>query len=139
MLKTVYRSSRRDKHSYQRCDSNLGSLTPQSDALTTRLVRPVVLLYRITPIVVRPSVVCNSDAEQQLPTDKLHALCGMAAIQQYVRQTDYMFYQTIVGILVPDVLRPIPSQCLPVILCLISNGLQCSDAVGWAAGRASGL
>jgi len=50
-----------------------------------------------------------SDAEQQLPTDKLHALCGMAAIQQYVCQTDYIFYQTIVGILVPDVLRPIPS------------------------------
>ena len=56
--------------------------------------------------------VCYSDTEQQLPTDKLHALCGMMAVQQYVRQTDYVFYQTIVGILVPDVLRPIPSQWL---------------------------
>jgi len=51
-----------------------------------------------------------SDTEQQLPTDKLHALCGMPAVQQYVRRSDYVFYQTIVGILVPDVLRPIPSQ-----------------------------
>ena len=55
---------------------------------------------------------CVSDTEQQLPTDKLHALCGMPSVQQYVRQTDYIFYQTIVGILVPDVLRPIPSELL---------------------------
>ena len=39
MLKTVYRSSCRDKHNCQRCHSNLGPLTPQSDALTTRLLR----------------------------------------------------------------------------------------------------
>jgi len=40
VLKTVYRSSCRDKHNCQRCDSNLDPLTPQSDALTTRLLRP---------------------------------------------------------------------------------------------------
>ena len=40
MLKTVYRSSCRDKHNCQRRDSNLGPLTPQSDALTTRPLRP---------------------------------------------------------------------------------------------------
>jgi len=40
VLKTVYRSSCRDKHNCQRRDSNLGPLTPQSDALTTRLLRP---------------------------------------------------------------------------------------------------
>jgi len=38
--KTVYRSSRRDKHNCPRRDSNLGPLTPQSDALTTRPLRP---------------------------------------------------------------------------------------------------
>ena len=37
--KAVYRSSRRDKHNRPRCDSNPGPLTPQSDALTTRLLR----------------------------------------------------------------------------------------------------
>ena len=36
--KTVYRSSCCDKHNCPRRDSNLGSLTRQSDALTTRLL-----------------------------------------------------------------------------------------------------
>ena len=40
VLKTVYHSSCRDKHNCQGRDSNLGSLTPQSDALTTWLLRP---------------------------------------------------------------------------------------------------
>jgi len=49
VLKTVYRSSRRDKHNCQRRGSNLGPLTPQSDALTTRLLRPAVIsiIYEI--------------------------------------------------------------------------------------------
>ena len=34
--KAVYHSSCRDKHNHPWCDSNLGSLTPQLDALTTR-------------------------------------------------------------------------------------------------------
>jgi len=38
--KAVYRSSCRDKHNCQRRDSNLDPLTPRSDALTTRLLRP---------------------------------------------------------------------------------------------------
>jgi len=36
----VYRSGWRDKHNCPRCDSNLGPLTPQSNALTTRPLRP---------------------------------------------------------------------------------------------------
>jgi len=40
VLKTVYRSSCRCNHNCQWRDSNLGPLTPQSDALTTRLLRP---------------------------------------------------------------------------------------------------
>ena len=42
VLKTVYCSSCRDKHNCQRRDSNLNPLTPQSDALTTRLLRPAM-------------------------------------------------------------------------------------------------
>jgi len=41
VLKTVYRSSCRNKHNRQRRDLNLGPLTPQSDALTTQSLRPV--------------------------------------------------------------------------------------------------
>ena len=36
----VYRSSCRDKHNRPQCDSNLDPLTPQSNALTTRPLRP---------------------------------------------------------------------------------------------------
>ena len=43
MLKTVYRSSCRDKHNCQWRDSNLDPLTLQSDALTTRLLRPAIV------------------------------------------------------------------------------------------------
>ena len=42
VLKTVCRSSWRDKHNWQQRDSNLGPLTPQSDVLTTRLLRPSI-------------------------------------------------------------------------------------------------
>ena len=34
-----------DNHNRLQCDSNLGPLTPQSDALTTRLLRPSVYEY----------------------------------------------------------------------------------------------
>ena len=43
VLKAAYRSGCREKHNCQRRDSNLGPLTPQSDVLTTRLLRPAVV------------------------------------------------------------------------------------------------
>ena len=42
MPKAVYRSSCRDKYNRLQCGSNLGPLTPQSDALTNRLQRPEI-------------------------------------------------------------------------------------------------
>jgi len=51
----LYRSSCCDKHNCQRRDSNLDPLTPQSDALTTRLLRPVD-----APIVDAPSEMRNA-------------------------------------------------------------------------------
>ena len=41
--KAAYRSSCRDKHNRRRYDSNPDPLTPQSDALTTRPLRPGVV------------------------------------------------------------------------------------------------
>ena len=38
--KALFRSCCRNKHNRPRCDSNLGPLTPQSDALITRPLRP---------------------------------------------------------------------------------------------------
>ena len=39
MPKAVYRKGCRNKHNRPRRDSNLSRLTPQADALTTRLLR----------------------------------------------------------------------------------------------------
>jgi len=44
--KTVYSSSHHDRHNRLQCDSNLGPLTPQSDALTTWPLRPAVVSER---------------------------------------------------------------------------------------------
>ena len=57
VLKTVYRSSRRDKHKCQRRDLNLDPLIPQSDVLTTRPLRPCCAYHVGMPMVLVLSVV----------------------------------------------------------------------------------
>jgi len=51
----------------------------------------------------------SDEPDQLLSTPQLYAICQLPSVQQYVRQSDYSFYQVLVHILVPDVLRPIPS------------------------------
>lgn len=41
---------------------------------------------------------------------KLNQLCKFGPIQQFVRCVDYLFYQKIIDILIPDVLQSIPSS-----------------------------
>lgn len=41
---------------------------------------------------------------------KLYLLCKCGPVQQFVRRVDYLFYQNLVEVLIPDVLRPIPSE-----------------------------
>jgi hypothetical protein len=41
---------------------------------------------------------------------KLYLLCKCGPVQQFVRHVDYLFYQNLVEVLIPDVLRPIPSE-----------------------------
>lgn len=48
------------------------------------------------------------EMEQRLPKEKLYFLCELPAVQQYVLESDYAFYQALVQVLIPDVLRPIP-------------------------------
>lgn len=50
--------------------------------------------------------------EQRLPKEKLFALCELPAVRQYVLESDYAFYQALVQVLIPDVLRPIPGMIL---------------------------
>jgi hypothetical protein len=37
-------------------------------------------------------------------------MCQVKAVQEFVKEVDYMLYQKLVGILLPEVLRPIPSE-----------------------------
>ena len=53
MPTAVYRSSCHSKHSCPQCDFNLCPLTPQSDALTTRLLRPVLFRMILWQMYVR--------------------------------------------------------------------------------------
>ena len=50
----------------------------------------------------------DDEMEDQLPKKKLLSLCAMDLVQSYMRQCDQVFYQSLVDVLMPDVLRPIP-------------------------------
>ena len=52
----------------------------------------------------------DNDYERRLPRDKLYVMCKYEPVQKYVRKSDYAFYQALVEVLIPDVLRPIPSK-----------------------------
>ena len=57
----------------------------------------------------------EDEIEDQLPKFKLMLLCKMELIQSYMRQCDHVFYQSLVEVLIPDVLRPIPSSLTQAI------------------------
>lgn len=52
----------------------------------------------------------DNDYEKRLPREKLYAVSTYEPLQEYVRKADYAFYQALVEVLIPDVLRPIPSK-----------------------------
>ncbi|XP_058451988.1 DNA-binding protein RFX2 isoform X2 [Malaya genurostris] len=49
------------------------------------------------------------EEEKYLSKSKLYVLTQCAAIQDFIKQVDFMFYQNMVEVLIPDVLRPIPT------------------------------
>nr|KAG5698347.1 hypothetical protein BaRGS_010933 [Batillaria attramentaria] len=55
------------------------------------------------------------DFEKRLPKEKLYLLCQYEPVQKFVRRADYAFYQALVEVLIPDVLRPIPSSLTQAI------------------------
>ncbi|KAG1703687.1 MHC class II regulatory factor RFX1 [Nymphon striatum] len=50
------------------------------------------------------------DLERRMSKSLLYSLCRFDPIQDFVKKTDYQFYQNLVDVLIPDVLRPIPSS-----------------------------
>lgn len=51
-----------------------------------------------------------SEIEARLPRSQLLALCRNEAVLKWMSTCDHLMYQALVEILIPDVLRPIPSQ-----------------------------
>ncbi|KAJ8356982.1 hypothetical protein SKAU_G00197760 [Synaphobranchus kaupii] len=57
----------------------------------------------------------EGEADGALSQEKLVALCGYEPVMQWMRSCDHVLYQALVEILIPDVLRPIPSTLTQAI------------------------
>ncbi|XP_037526560.1 DNA-binding protein RFX2 isoform X3 [Rhipicephalus sanguineus] len=55
------------------------------------------------------------EQEKGLSQSKLRLLSKCEAVQKFVQHADYQFYQNLVDVLIPDVLRPIPSSLTQAI------------------------
>lgn len=53
-----------------------------------------------------------SEIEGRLPCCRLLVLCRNEAVLKWMSSCDHLMYQALVEILIPDVLRPIPSEWL---------------------------
>jgi len=54
------------------------------------------------------------EGEQYLSKEKLYSLSKCKTLQLFVKTVDFLFYQNLVKVLIPDVLRPVPGM---FILC----------------------
>ncbi|XP_009077466.1 PREDICTED: DNA-binding protein RFX2 isoform X2 [Acanthisitta chloris] len=57
----------------------------------------------------------EEEPEETLPKDKLITLCKYEPILKWMRSCDHILYQALVEILIPDVLRPVPSTLTQAI------------------------
>ncbi|XP_036410486.1 DNA-binding protein RFX2-like [Megalops cyprinoides] len=57
----------------------------------------------------------DGDAEGTLSREELVALCRCEPVKQWMRSCDHILYQALVEILIPDVLRPVPSTLTQAI------------------------
>ncbi|XP_061594759.1 DNA-binding protein RFX2 isoform X2 [Cololabis saira] len=57
----------------------------------------------------------DDDMEGVIPSEKLVALCKYEPIRLWMRSCDHILYQALVEILIPDVLRPVPSTLTQAI------------------------
>uniref|UniRef100_A0AAR2IQ88 DNA-binding protein RFX2 n=1 Tax=Pygocentrus nattereri TaxID=42514 RepID=A0AAR2IQ88_PYGNA len=57
----------------------------------------------------------SGEIEGVIPSEKLIALCKFEPVKQWMRSCDHILYQALVEILIPDVLRPVPSTLTQAI------------------------
>ncbi|MXQ97238.1 hypothetical protein E5288_WYG011696 [Bos mutus] len=60
-----------------------------------------------------PPLAVHDEAEKRLPKASLVLLSKFEPVLQWTKHCDNVLYQGLVEILIPDVLRPIPSECPP--------------------------
>lgn len=58
-----------------------------------------------------------SEIEARLPQSQLLMLCRNEAVLKWMSTCDHLMYQALVEILIPDVLRPIPSKAAVIDAC----------------------
>ena len=134
--KAVYCSGCGDEHNCPQCDSNPGRLTPQSDALTTRPLRPAMTGEKLLAALHSKSGSINTPPEWSSSSSS-------SACPWRLRWCDYRlptFGPCCMTNALPEYNHGNHSQDLVLSSCITSftHCLQCFDAVGWAAGRASG-
>ncbi|XP_069009323.1 DNA-binding protein RFX2 isoform X2 [Embiotoca jacksoni] len=73
--------------------------------------------YSTAPSSDGSTAIPNSDdeLEEKIPREKLLALCKYEPIRLWMRSCDHILYQALVEILIPDVLRPVPSTLTQAI------------------------
>ena len=62
--------------------------------------------------------ICNfrhEEMEVKLPQHKFLSMCKLPSVQKWIKESDHMIYQSLVEVLIPDVLRPIPSALTQAI------------------------
>uniref|UniRef100_A0A3P9HI42 DNA-binding protein RFX2 n=1 Tax=Oryzias latipes TaxID=8090 RepID=A0A3P9HI42_ORYLA len=57
----------------------------------------------------------DDDMEGSIPREKLVALCKYEPVRLWMRSCDHILYQALVEVLIPDVLRPVPSTLTQAI------------------------
>uniref|UniRef100_A0A672UX04 DNA-binding protein RFX2 n=1 Tax=Strigops habroptila TaxID=2489341 RepID=A0A672UX04_STRHB len=67
--------------------------------------------------------------EATLPKEKLINLCKYEPILKWMRSCDHILYQALVEILIPDVLRPVPSEYPALNTCPSSMGCSSQSPV----------
>ncbi|XP_059378942.1 DNA-binding protein RFX2 isoform X5 [Carassius carassius] len=75
--------------------------------------------YSTAPSCDGATTIPNSEEDVEdiraFPREKLIALCKYEPIKQWMRSCDHILYQALVEILIPDVLRPVPSTLTQAI------------------------
>ncbi|CDQ65854.1 unnamed protein product [Oncorhynchus mykiss] len=104
------------------CSSLLSSQLSFQDMpinLSARWVDILLILCVCVCVCVCVSVcVCvysDEDMEGVIPREKLMALCKYEPVKLWMRSCDHILYQALVEILIPDVLRPVPSTLTQAI------------------------